>query len=192
MMKTKIVSINTGNLKDKILTPGSTAGYQVQEHLEDCGWNLNHGAGPDLKASGIEIKTRKKSSKSAHTIGSMTIENIVTSSYADSNVFDKFQKQFRVVYDDYGQVLNQKVFDFTDPHIQDEMSRSWELNKEELREHLDKDTKQLPKYVKHKDATFIWEKKKSGRSYSARLTNGVQQKFESISNTNKTRNELFD
>jgi hypothetical protein len=191
-MKPKIVSINTKNLKNKILTPGSTAGYQVQEHLEEQGWKLNHGEGPDLKESGIEIKTRKKSSKSAHTIGSMTIENIVTSSYSDSNVSNKFQKQFRVVYDDYGQVLNQKVFDFTDPYIQSEMSKSWELNKEELRKHLNTETKNLPKYIKHENAIFIWEKKKSGRSYSARLTNGVQQKFESISNTNKTRNELFD
>lgn len=191
-MKPKIVSINTGNLKDKILIPGSTAGYQVQEHLEDRGWDLNYGEGPDLESSGIEVKTRKKTSKSAHTIGSMTIENIVKSSYSNSNIFKKFQKQFRVVYDKYGQVLNEKVFDFTDPSIQTEMASSWELNKEELRTHLNKETKQLPKYIKHEDAKFIWERKPNSRSYSARLPDGVQKKYESISNTNKTRSQLFD
>lgn len=191
-MKPKIVSINTGNLKDKILIPGSTAGYQVQEHLEDRGWELNHGEGPDLISSGIEVKTRKKSSKSAHTIGSMTIENIVKSSYPDTNIFNKFQKQFRVVYDDYGQILNEKLFDFTDPIIQEEMSKSWELNKIELQEYLNKKTNQLPKYVKHKDATFIWEKKPASRSYAARLADGVQKKFESISSSNKARNQIFE
>lgn len=187
----KIVGIKTGDLKDQILVPGSQAGYQVQEHLTKQGWTMNHGVGPDLKDVGIEIKTRKKSSKSPHSIGSMTIENIIRSSYKDSNIFEKFQKQLRVVYDDYGRVLSDKVIDFSDPIIQKEMSKSWDLNKIELEKYSGFDSKKLPKYIKHKNAKFQWEHKE-GRSYVARLPNHVQKSFEETANTNKARSQLFE
>lgn len=186
----KIVSIK-GNMADVLFEP-LTAGYTAEKHLEQQGWSINSGVGPDITVANIEVKTRKSKSTSAHTIGSMSIDKIFNSSYYSSNICKKFQKQYRIKYDGVTHHhINDKLFDFSSKEIQAEMEKSWKLNSEKIKEYVNCPTTYLPPMIKHPDAKWYWEKK-SSRSYAARIPHAQMKKFEEMASVAKANSSLFE
>ena len=102
-------------------------GQQIQKDLANAGHKLNTGKGVDLPEEGLEVKTRKEESTSAHTIGSITVGQIKKKSWSETGLKEKCQRQFRVSYSDTESVIKEaKIYDFTDPYIQEKLKEGYE------------------------------------------------------------------
>jgi hypothetical protein len=102
-------------------------GRKIQRDLISAGHNFNTGKGVDLPEEGLEVKTRKEESTSAHTVGSITVEQIKKNSWDESSLKEKCQNQYRVSYSDTESVIKEaKIYDFTDPYIQEKLKEGYE------------------------------------------------------------------
>lgn len=86
--------------------------------------------GPDIPKIPVEVKTRKKSSKAPHTVGTMTTDDILKSPWEDTNFASKCQHVQELIHDDTfsvnNEVTSEKLYDFTKPSIQDLLKRDYE------------------------------------------------------------------
>lgn len=188
-MKAKVVKISHGVPKGTNIPmkqDSGNVGNYIEGCLEDNGYPMNKGKGVDIPDLNLEVKTRKIESKSAHTIGTESIENIKSLGYSETVVYKKFQQQYRVTYSDTDSVVvDSKVVDFSDPLIQKEIKEGYDLIRSEI--------------LRGNRGTYITgntcicaEITKSGRSYRFRVPNGSMKKLLKIASTFGNRNKLFD
>jgi len=100
------------------------AGRALEDLLEQWGWPINRGAGPDILVFGLEIKTRDEEAVSAQTITSMNIRDILDQDYDQSAVRAKFQQQLRILTCG-GRIRDAEVFDFSGDSVQDLIRRAY-------------------------------------------------------------------
>lgn len=161
------------------------AGRAVETILENMGYPINRGAGPDILDYDLEIKTRKESATSAQSITSMTPTDIVNTPYYDSPVYRKFRQQYRIKTNDNDVIISAKVYDFDQPQIQDLI--------EEAYEHARNIIKQDPTitYTPYSGHWGYFEKtKKDSESLDFRLTNDQMKKLEAMAES--TFNKVFE
>jgi hypothetical protein len=80
---------------------------------------------------GIEIKSRKASTGSAHTQGTMLYEDILRTPWKDTTFKQKLQVQYQVMIKDSNRA-NGSVVDFTDPEIQKYFEEAYEYCRSRL------------------------------------------------------------
>jgi hypothetical protein len=166
-------------------------GRWAEEQLANNGYVMSNGKGVDIPGLGVECKTRKVESNSPHTVGTMTIADIINTKYEDSVIFEKFQQQYRVSYSDEGQiVLSENVFDFSDPYIQQQIREAYECGRAEIAAETANDGFP-PRYVRGGDFGQF-EITESNNSYRFRIPNGAMKKIETISKGASVFNSLFE
>jgi hypothetical protein len=106
-------------------TDHSRRGREFEEVLERSGFRINTGAGVDIPDYDLEVKTKDINSTSPNSVASMTYEDICNKNYEQSGIFEKVQRQFRVKTDN-GTVIDQEIFDFSRPFIQDVIKDAYE------------------------------------------------------------------
>lgn len=124
----KIKKDFTGTLLSK---DHSRRGREFEQVLAQSGFRINTGCGVDLPDLDVEVKTKDVNSTSANTVGTMTYEDICNKSYEESGIFEKIQRQFRVETNN-GTIVNQAIFDFSKPFIQDVIKDAYESAREKM------------------------------------------------------------
>ena len=135
-MKAKVKTIKHG-IKPGTSIPvkqhAGNVGRWAEQVLTDNGYVLDNSKGVDIPGLNTEVKTRKIESNSAHTIGTICINDIKTTDYVNSVIYEKFQQQYRVHYsDEQSIVVGERIFDFSDPHIQSKISEGYDIIKKEI------------------------------------------------------------
>lgn len=92
-------------------------GRYFEDLLEELGAKINRGHGPDLMEFGVELKSRFVEATSAQSICSMTLEDIKTTPYRLSSVYEKFKYQRRIKYN-RAFVVDDAIYNFNQEHIQ--------------------------------------------------------------------------
>jgi homoserine dehydrogenase len=181
--KAKVKKLKVADHLIGIQLPTNTdghAGRAIEDILEAAGLKVNRGLGPDLIDYGIEVKTRKKSATSAQTITSMSVDAIIKTPYKDSNVYKKFQQQFRVKTDDNNVIIEAGLFDFDQPQIQELIEAAYEHGRKILSQN---------KNIGYTPYTGFWgyfEQTKKDRDsvYDFRLSNSDMESLERMAKSN--------
>lgn len=185
----KVKKLNTGSedliVPEQIKGNEGNVGKWYEDHLQSKGFRINQGQGIDVPDLNLENKTRKRSSKSAHTTGTMTYDNIINSPYEKSSIREKLQQQNRMEYDDtFNVVTNESVYDFRDPEIQQKIKESYENAREILR----KQGGPAPgTVVGGPFGVFEW---RSGNTYAHRIPDAGMKQMKNMAKS--TFNDLFD
>jgi len=196
ILKVKPVKLNRAEreLKGQLVPKEKygNVGIHVELAMVDMDYELDRRSnGPDIPALRCETKTRKIGATSANTVGTMTLNDIVSTPYKESPIYKKFQFQFRVMHNQtFLEIASSKVYDFTIPEIQKSVEHSYESTRQEIKEWY-KHPGRLPKYIRGKNAECYWELK-DGESYAFRIPDGVMKKFETLSNVDKQYKTLFE
>ena len=153
-------------------------GLYLEQILIDLGYAINQSTGPDLPTINLEIKSRAIEATSAHTIGSMNIDDIIRTPYYQSNICDKFQFQFRVLYSrTFCEFTDAKVYNFTANYIQTIIEESYESSRKLL-------TVQYHDYLNNADS------KLSPYARGLKLNGDLYAGY--FENTNKLQNKTYD
>ena len=116
----KVKTLKKANLVG-IEVPGNIGGYAgryVEEILEQRGYRIDQGQGCDMPSLNIEVKTRDLDATSPQTIGTMSVIDIIETDYEDSPICEKIQQQYRIKTRN-GVIVENKIYDFSDPYIQE-------------------------------------------------------------------------
>jgi hypothetical protein len=187
-MKAKVIKIKKG-IEPGTVVPvkqnGGNVGHWAEHELKCKGYNVSNAKGVDLPEENVEIKTRKYGSNSAHTIGNITIDGIKTQSWDDSHLKEKCQSQYRIEYNDVDSVITEsKIYDFTDPYIQEKFKEAYEAGQKLI--------------IGGNDGLYVrgskwgYFERKTDNSYEFRIPNAAMKKFKTASSNSKTFNTLFD
>lgn len=192
MTKVKTTKLNKGIKKgtqipvqQKYSDDPGAIGQWMQRQMSNNGYNINTGAGVDLPDFDLEMKTRNINSTSAHTIGSMTVNDIISTSYKDTLICKKSQRQYRVKYDDNtSTVVDEKVYDFSDPYIQDRIEESYNIARNKI---INGDRGD---YIKGGDYGYF--EKQTDNSYQYRVSNKAMKNIETMSSNSVTVKKFFE
>lgn len=107
------------------------AGRAAEDLLEQLGFSINRGHGPDIIQLGVEVKTRDVDATSPQTIADMHPDDIMTTPYRQSHVFEKFQQQLRIyTRDDI--IISAEIYDFSMPAIQTLIEDAYEHARKQI------------------------------------------------------------
>lgn len=181
-----------------ILPPGTeiphyfnkgTYGHWVEDQVEQAGIAVNRGKGADIAALGTEIKSKGVESNSPHSIGTMTVQDIIHTAYEDSVIFEKMQHHYTVEYSNTRRVVvSEKEYDFTNPSIQVLFKETYEQCRAEIAENW-KDGIILP-YVSGPNGQF--EKVPNRDSYRFRIPVGAMKRIKGMAKSANQFDNLFD
>ena len=186
-MNFKVTKLNNAiQVGDKIPMKqyNGNVGRWIEDRLEDLGFTINRGYGPDLLQMGVEVKSRLESSTSGHTMASMHPDDILTTDWEHSNIFAKSQSQYRVYYNDDSIVTVAEIFDFTDPDIQALLKESYNEGRK-----LFPNAANGINYFRGEDCIGYFEGQESGY-YQFRLTDAGMKRIERMSKQSFTK--LFE
>ncbi len=165
-------------------------GKWVEDQLSENGYKINSGPGPDLAEYGVEVKSRKIESSSPHTVGSMRINDIISTPYDQSPIKEKFQRQYRVKYSDLGSVVTEEqVYDLSDDFIQDRIREAYEAGREKIAQN--EINGYHPPYVKG-TSWGNFEITDSCGSYRFRIPDYVMRKIETVAKNSNHFGNLFE
>jgi hypothetical protein len=158
MSKPKIRKIKKSLIGVKVPHRASgRTGQFIEDAHAKLGMPVQPGKGPDYPKYDLEMKSKSTESTSPFSIGSMTKNDILNTDYKDSNVKNKMQHQYHVYHTD-GEIVDQKVYDFTSVFIQEEIETAYENARKKLANgdtgwvygskfgHFEKDTKDSDRY----------------------------------------------
>jgi len=152
-------------------------GRFIEAGLARNGHKVNKGKGIDLPEEGLEVKSRKTESTSAHTIGSVTRDDIKTTSWHDTDLKAKCQRQYRVSYSDNESVIKEaKIYDLTDPYIQEKFEEGYEAGRKLI---IEGDTGD---YIR--GSKWGYFEKQTDNSYQYRIPHGAMKTILSTANNN--------
>jgi hypothetical protein len=179
------------NVKVKKLKKGVQVGEQlpikqscgnIGRHIEkklSKNYKLNKGKGVDLPVENIEVKTRKEEGKSYQSVATMPIDDIISTSYNQSNVHDKFQRQYRVKYKDETSIITEEqIYDFSDTFIQDKIKEAYENGRTKIINGDRSDWVYGSSYGSFERPT------ENSKSYTFRISNGAMKKLENMAKDN--------
>jgi hypothetical protein len=171
-------------------THNGAAGRYIEDLMMEQGFKINQGAGPDLDfgpGNQIEMKSRDEDATSPHTVCNVSFQEILNSSYENSPVYKKIQKQFRVKIKDEV-IVSQQTYDLSSDWIQDLIKDAWTACQKNAIAGLT--TKCTIPGTQFGYIEIIHNEQTNSTIYRFRLSNGAMKKIESISNS--TVNDLFD
>ena len=111
---------------------GGDAGRAAENLIESFGIKINRGAGPDIEILGWELKTRKITATSAHTVAQMYAETIAVTPYPLSAVYEKIKKQLRITTDENDVIISVDLIDFDQPQIQELLQLAYEHGQKQI------------------------------------------------------------
>lgn len=107
-------------------------GRVLDDHMAKVlGKYYNQGKGVDINLYGhaIEVKSRCEDSVSHHTIGEMSIDDVINTAWTNTSAYQKSANQLRIIYriinDKEIQITDVTQYDFTYPHIQNMLQDSY-------------------------------------------------------------------
>jgi hypothetical protein len=165
---------------------GGDSGRACENLLEDdVGIPINRGAGCDILEIDWEVKCRKGTATSAQTVATMRPENIISTPYPLSPVFNKIRKQLRFTTDDNDVIIAIDLCDFDQPQIQELLHKAYEHARS-----LIKDNPGL-EYTPYEGYWGYFEKTKKDRpELDFRLADGQMEKL--LGMTKSTFQTLFN
>ena len=162
------------------------AGRACEDLLETkVGIRINRGYGCDILEIGWEVKCRKGTATSAQTVTSMRPEDIISTPYPLSPVYNKIRKQLRFTTSDNHVIIAIDLCDFDQPQIQELL--------EEAYEHARSLIKEIPKreYTPYDGYWGYFEKTKKDRpELDFRLADGQMEKL--LAMTASTFKDIFE
>lgn len=102
------------------------SGRECESLLESIGIKINRGSGCDILEIGWEVKSRRGTATSAQTVTSMHPNNIISTPYFSSPVYEKIRKQLRFTINDMDVIISIDLCDFDQPQIQDLLKSAYE------------------------------------------------------------------
>ena len=165
-------------------------GRWAEKELVKNGHTISNERGVDMPLEGIEVKTRKNESTSPHSVGSSRVEDIIDNPYELSHVREKLQTQYRIRYDDNGQVVTKEgLYDFSDPYLQDRFKEAYENGRKQIA--ADAVNGFHPPYVKGNEWGY-WEQTGPYGSYTFRIPNSAMRKIEKIAENKPLFDKFFE
>jgi hypothetical protein len=164
---------------------GGDAGRACENLLEDdVGIIINRGFGCDIPEIGWEVKCRKGTATSAQTVTTMRPEDIISTPYPLSPVYNKIRKQLRFTTNDNDVIIAIDLCDFDQPQIQELLEKAYEHARSLLKE-----TPEL-EYTPYEGYWGYFEKTKKGRpELDFRLADGQMEKL--LAMTSSTFKDIF-
>jgi hypothetical protein len=180
---TKLKTVNQLVGKKLPTNKNGHAGRAVEVLLEQMGFPINKGHGPDIEQLGVEVKTRDIDAVSPQTVADMRPDMIKTTPYKQSHVYEKFQQQLRI-YTKEDVIISAEIYDFSAPVIQDLIQHAYEYAQQQIiaNDQLDR--------TEYKDHYGYFERvSKNRKSLSFRLSKDDMFKLERM--TKSTYKNLF-
>lgn len=111
-------------------------GMQIHDLIAQQGHNMNASDGCDMPDLKVEVKSRKISSKSAHTIGTVSIDTILNCEYEDTVIYEKSQYIYKVTHVPHtlntNIVHDARVWDFSIPECQDKFKQAYDIMRQKV------------------------------------------------------------
>lgn len=102
-------------------------GMYLHDELGKKDKRMNSGPGVDWPYCDTEFKTRNRGSTASHTIGTMTIKDIVQTPYKKSPIREKLRTQRRVEFDNtFNVVTSDEIVDLDIDFIQESIESAYE------------------------------------------------------------------
>jgi hypothetical protein len=172
-------------------------GMWIDKQYEDRGHKIDHrGDGPDFEEYGIDNKSRKKGTNSAHTVGSISIKKIIANpSIFDTSLWGKIANQNQITVDtDFNEIANVELVDFDQKHIRDCIQEAYASCREQLINATKVVGQELPKNITSDNnwAIFDGYGKIYGYSYRFRILPATMKKMKTIAQTRDSFGKLFE
>ena len=183
---TRIKGVDKGTAIPADIVDSGGVGRFIEKQLEKHGHNYNTGKGIDLPELNVENKSRKVGSKSAHTVGRMTTNDIINTSWENSSIREKIQAlQNRYEWNDtFGEITNNSLYDFTDPDIDVILKSGYELGRQEIASGMcGNNTKTY--------GAIIWQKDKDKEQWQYRITEKGMRQIKNMAKQTSYR-KLFE
>jgi hypothetical protein len=182
-MKAKITRLKVNIVGESIAsTFGGASGRDGEKKLIKRGIPLSNGPGADIPECDFEVKTRDLDATSAHTVGTMLPEDIITTPYKESTIYHKLQQQYRIKSKDRI-IVSAEVYDFSAPHIQEKIEKCYEEARQKIIQGDESN------YISGGSYGFFERQTDGPRSYQFRFTDGAMKKLEAMSRS--TFHKLF-
>lgn len=162
-------------------------GRFIEDEYEKAG-NIIDRVGPvDIPQENTEIKSHSIYSNSAYSQGSITIDNIKTLTWSETDIYKKVQKQEVVLTDPIFRIIKEAIaVDMTDSEIQEKFEQDYNyIAKQVIQGNSSKDIYGPNKYL----VGDCWGHENSVR---IRIPAKSMQKIINISRTATSRNQLFE
>lgn len=191
-MKSARVKIIKNNIAVGTPIPTWTQDHQpgqwADQQLMLNGHNVDATGVIDLPDYGVDNKIRLDSSRASHTVGSMTIDNIInTPAWRDTRFYQKSKNQNRIKYNTtFMEVSSVYLLDMEIDHVQEKLQDAYN----DLRSRLLQGDRS--KEIKSSNGWAILDGYSHPNSYRFRITNTAMKKIESLSATRDTRKLHFD
>jgi len=183
-MKPRVVRLKANMVGKSVPSNmNGAAGRYVEKELGKQGYLMSNAPGPDIPEIETEVKTRDLDAVSAHTVGRMTPEDIITTPYRESVVYTKLQRQYRVKTKDRV-IVSDRVYDFSAPYIQEKIEQCYEAARQKIIQGDERD------YIPGGHYGFFERQAGGPRSYQFRFTDGAMKKLEAMSRS--TFHKLFN
>jgi len=171
------------------LSESGAVGKYIEKLLIERKVKISDGV-VDIPEYRLEVKSRNKDSKSPHTVGTMTLDDILKTSFKDSAVEKKMQYQYRVEYDNTrGVITEDRIYNFTSDIIQAKIESAYDAGKSELAA-LKKSGKKPTATTFGNQYGFFEEREKN--QYAFRIPDAAMRGFLSTSRSSDSTKSLFD
>jgi hypothetical protein len=157
-------------------------------------------SGVDISAFGIEVKSQDIQAGSSWTIGTMTFDDIINTSYTDSSLYDKLQALFLVSYDNkLRSITDTNLYYFDNDEIQGILQEAYETARRQAMEYklatLDKINQNVIMFGDEKvqftgsqsfkgTSGYSFEYNNSGTSFKFRISNREMKKLTTMAVAN--------
>lgn len=192
LKKNARVSIIKDNIKKGDKVPSSTKdceiGQWVDEQMVAKGHTVDQNGIVDLPEYGIDNKTRKQGSTAYHTVGSMTIKDILnTPNWVNTRYYKKALNQNQIQWSEvFQEVVDVTVLDMDLPEIQEPLERAYN----DLRSKVENGDRS--KHIKSDCGWAILDGYNHNNSYRYRITDKAMKKIQNMSRSRDTRKRLFE
>jgi len=186
------VSVIKDNIKKGDRLPFTTKdcdiGQWVDLQMQDKGHTIDQYGVVDMPEYGIDNKTRKQGSTAYHTVGSMTVNDILnTPNWFDTRFHKKALNQNQVEWSEtFQEVVDVSVLDMDLPEIQEPLEGAYN----NLRNKVVNGNRN--KHIKSDCGWAIFDGYNHSGSYRFRITDKAMKKIKNLSKSRDTRQKLFE
>jgi hypothetical protein len=191
-MKKARVSVIKDNITQGTIIPNFTndcdVGQWADNLMENKGHVIDKNGLVDHPQYGIDNKTRRKGSKAAHTVGSMTINAIKEASkWEDTRYYHKTQNQNQITYDtDFLEVSSVKLVDMAIDTIQEKLAEGYYDCRDQIMANC------RDKTIKSTNGWVILDGYGHHNSYRMRITDKAMKQIHNISGARDTFMKHFE
>lgn len=163
-------------------------GQYVDQLMSNKGHVVDKNGIVDLPELDVDNKSRKWGSKANHTVGSMTIDNILnTPDFNNTSWRRKVQNQNQVVYNtDFLEVVSVELLDMDIDLIQEKLAEGYvDCRQQLLNGNRDKE-------IKSDNGWVVFDGYGHENSYRMRIPNTAMKKIKNISGARDTYHKFFE